>query len=99
MKGQMCEGKACGMNGGCCCFGHGGWHRIIRLILGLAIIAIVFCFGVMIGELKGALVREASGYRMTRGSYYGGGYGGAYPMMQNGYGGAPVTQPQTAPAK
>jgi len=88
-KCPMCQGKMCGM-GGCGCFHHGGWHRIIRAILSLAIIIIVFCFGVMIGELKGALMRESSGYRMMRTSYYGGGY--AYPMM-GGTGGRSQTAP------
>ena len=68
----------CGMGGGC--FGHSCWHHVIRWILGIAIIIIVFCFGVMIGQLKGAF--ESSGYRMMRRSYYGGGYGMSYPMMQ-----------------
>ena len=98
MKGQMCEGKACGMGGGCCCFGHGGWYRVIRVILGIAIIVIAFCFGVMIGELKGALIRETSGHRMMRPSYY----GNAYPMMRNGssgmMGGAPAKTVPSTPA-
>ena len=103
MKGQVCEGKTCGMGGMCgmggCCFGRGGWFRVIRVILGIAIIAIVFCFGVMIGELKGALLREGSHYRMM--GNYGGNYGRMYPMMQNGSGyggtmGAPSTK--AAPA-
>ncbi len=101
MKGQVCEGKTCSTCGmGCCCFGHGGWYRVIRWILGIAVIIIVFCFGMMIGELKGALVGRGSGdYRMMHTSYYGGGYGRAIPMMQNGSGGttgAPSTK--VAPA-
>jgi hypothetical protein len=88
----MCQGKMCGVGGGCS--GHGCWHRAIRLILGIAIILIVFCLGMMIGQLKGELNR-GSGYRMMHTqSYYGGGYGYAVPMMQ---GGAPVRS-QTAPA-
>ena len=94
-KGGMCQGKMCGMGGGCC-FGHGGWYRVIRAILGIAIIVIVFCFGVMIGELKGALIRETSGYRMM-GNY--GSYGRMYPMMQNGQqGGVMRGDTQTVPA-
>jgi len=97
MKGQMqhADGSKCSMCGMCGmgggCFGHSCWHHVIRWILGIAIIIIVFCFGVMIGQLKGAF--ESSGYRMMRTSYYGGGYGNAYPMMQgqNGYA-APATQ-------
>jgi hypothetical protein len=94
MKGQVCEGKTCEMGG--CCSGRGCWHRAIRLILGIAIIVIVFCFGVMVGELKGALIRETSGYRMM--GNYGGGYGRAYPMTQNGYGGATAVPPQIVPS-
>lgn len=94
MKGQVCEGKTCGMGG--CCSGHGCWHRVIRLILGIAIIVIVFCFGVMVGELKGAFLREGSRYRMM--GNYGGGYGRMYPMMQNGQGGTTAIPPQAAPA-
>jgi hypothetical protein len=93
-RGGMCQGKMCGMGG--CCSGHGCWRRAIRLVLGIAIIVIVFCFGVMVGELKGALIRETSGYRMM------GGYGRVYPMMQDGYGSALIEQGQTvsaAPAK
>ena len=96
MKGQVCEGKTCGM-GGCCC-GHGGWYRVIRWVLGIAIIMIVFCFGMMIGQLKGEL---GSGRRMMRMPSYGG-YGRAYPMMQNGsasmMGGTPtkVTPPTSS---
>ena len=44
------------------------------------------------GELKGALLREGSRYRMM--GNYGGGYGCAYPMMQNGYGYGVVTNGQ-----
>lgn len=96
-RGPMCQGKMCGMGG--CCSGHGCWRRAIRLVLGIAIIVIVFCFGVMVGELKGALIRETSGYRMM-GGY--GGYSRAYPMMQNSQGGAtgglPVRVAPTTPS-
>jgi hypothetical protein len=99
MKGQVCEGKTCGAGG--CCFGHGGWYRVVRWILGIAIILIVFGFGVMIGELKGELGRSY-GHRMM--GNYGGNYGRMYPMMQNGSGyggmtGTPSTKTApTAPA-
>ena len=98
MKGGVCEGKMCGVNG--CCFSHGCWMRVIRWILGIAIILIVFGFGVMIGQLRGELGRS-SGYRMMHSSYYGGGYGGGYPMMQGGYGGAATngTQSQGGPLR
>jgi len=86
----MCQGKMCGMGG--CCSGRGCWYRAIRWIIGIAIILIVFCFGMMIGELKGEFGR---GYRMMHAPYYGG--GSAYPMMQNWQSGA-AGQSQTAPA-
>jgi len=91
-KCPMCQGGMCGIGG--CHFNHGCWFRAVRVILGLVILLVVFCLGVMIGELKGELGRS-SGYRMMHTqSYYGGGYGYAVPMMQ---GGAPVRS-QTAPA-
>ena len=43
-KGGICQGGMCGM-GGCCC-GHGCGRRAIRLILGIAVIVIVFCLGI-----------------------------------------------------
>ncbi len=105
-KCPMCQGKMCGMCGGC--YGHSCWHHVIRWILGIAIIVIVFSFGIMIGELKASFT-EGFGYPMMRVSSYGGGYGAAYPMMQNGYngygygmmGGWQQTAPaaQTAPSK
>ena len=56
MKGQVCDEKMCGMNG--CGFGrHNGWYHLIRWILVVAIILIVFCFGMMIGQLRGELLR------------------------------------------
>lgn len=72
----MCQGRMCGMGGGC------GYH-IIRWILGIAIIVIVFTLGVKLGEFKGTL--ESNGYRMMRASSYGD-YGRAYPMMGGYYG-------------
>jgi hypothetical protein len=102
-KCPMCQGKMCGA-GGCGYGKHNCWYHVVRWILGIAIIVIVFCFGMMIGELKGALTRD-SGYRMMHVSSYGGGYGRAYPMTQNVPGmmggrtqAAPSTQVAPAPA-
>jgi hypothetical protein len=69
---------------------------VIRGILLVALLVIVFCFGMMIGELKGALLREGSHYRMM--GNYGGGYGRMYPMMQNGQGGTMAIPSQSTPA-
>ena len=73
--------------------------RVIRWILGIAIIVIVFCFGVMIGQFKGALeelrlsddAHVILWRRLRR----------AYPMMQGGYGGAATngTQSQGGPGQ
>jgi len=97
-KCGMCQGKTCGTGGGC--WGkYSCWYHIIRWILGIVIIVIVFCFGMMIGQLKGELGRS-SGYRMMRTSSYGN-YGRAYPMMQNGQGGmmgGATGRSQTAPS-
>ena len=64
MKGQWAaasEGCKCGCARGRCAAWaavllrwHGCWFHVIRWILGIAIIFFVFCFGMMIGELKGA---------------------------------------------
>ena len=92
-KCGMCQGKTCGMGGGCW-LGHSCWYRVIRCVLGIAIILIVFGFGVMIGQLRGELA--GSGRRMM--NSYGGGYGRAYPMMQSGQGGTTAIPSQAAPA-
>jgi hypothetical protein len=100
-KCDVCQGKTCGMcgMGGGYMGRHSCWYHVIRWILGLAIILIVFSFGVMIGELKGEL--SNSGYRMMRS--YNGGYGQAYPMrggqdVQNVQGFSAGNQSQTAPS-
>jgi len=101
-KCDMCQGKTCGMcsMGGGCMGKHNCWYHVIRWILGVAILLIVFSFGIMIGELKGEL--SNSGYRMMRS--YDGGYDQAYPMMragqnvQNGQSGTAGNQVQTAPS-
>ncbi len=77
-KCPMCAGKGWGMG---YCGWHGGWHRLIRFIIAIAIIVIVFAFGVIVGELKGAY--ESVYGRWSMMSYYGSGY--ACPMTQNGY--------------
>jgi hypothetical protein len=86
------------MSGGCWS-GHSCWYHVVRWVLGIAIILIVFGFGVMIGELKGELA--GSGSRMMRN--YGGEYGRTYPMMQgvqnvqNGQGGSTGVRTETVP--
>lgn len=95
----MCHGKMCGGWG---MHGHSCWYHVVRWILGIAIIMIVFSCGVMIGELKGAF-ESRFGYQMMGAGYqYGGGYGRAYPMMQNwtntgGQSGAAPTTPVATP--
>ena len=58
---RMCQGS--GMQGGMgyrC--GRGGWGwAIVRLIIALIIVGVVFCIGVMVGELR---VLVNGGYRM-----------------------------------
>lgn len=51
-----------------CCHGFGHKHFLLRLLLGIAILAVVFCLGMRIGEFKGEF----------RSGFYGG-YG--RPMM------------------
>jgi hypothetical protein len=71
-QGMRCErhGMGCRQMHG---MGCGGRHLLLRLVLGLAILAFVFGAGVKLGELK---------ERMVGGQY---GYGGGYGMMQRGY--------------
>ncbi len=90
-KCWACQGKA---GGGWYSQRHSGWYHLVRWILGIAVIVIVFMFGMMIGQLKGELA--GSGRRMMR-APYSGGYGRAYPMVQGGQGAAGV-RPQAAPS-
>ncbi len=66
-----CMGGPCGM-----CAGRG--RRIIRVVIGLIILAVVFCIGVRIGEMKDAAYGYGAGYgwhpaaaRMMGGYYAG----------------------------
>src|SRR3989344_3702111 len=56
--GNMCCGNNCGGHGG------GGHHRffLLRLLLGIAILVIVFKVGVEVGELKGELESKWDSY-------------------------------------
>ena len=75
MSGQNphnCNCDHCNMSGHNGCSGH-GHHRyfVLRWVLGLLILAIVFCLGMKIGEFKGEVYS----------GYYGGGYGQMHRMM------------------
>jgi hypothetical protein len=65
--------------------GYSCWYHIVRWLIGIAIIIVVFSFGVMIGELKGMFESNLM-YRMS--GYSSVGYGRVYPMMQS-WGSAP----------
>ncbi len=66
---------------GCMCMMcHHGKHRLIRLVLGILILAVAFGIGVKIGELKTRL--GFYGYGMM-GNEYSAPYG--YPSMMGGY--------------
>lgn len=65
---MVCNGC---MPNGCCggnYGGHGGGHHyvLLRIALGLIIIAMVFALGVKVGEFKGLLNREFDGGRMRQ---------------------------------
>jgi hypothetical protein len=91
--------KFCKMCGSGMCY-HGHRHFWLRWLLGIVILAVVFCVGVKVGEFKGAFGRgfnNRAGYNtrlnsqpMMRGYPYG------YPsgMMQGGNG-TYQTQPST----
>jgi hypothetical protein len=50
--GCQCQNcKCCGMHGMCC---HGRRFFLLRWLLGLFILAIVFCLGFKLGEFKGS---------------------------------------------
>lgn len=67
---------ACGPGCTCGC-GHYYAHRIFWWILGIIVLAIVFCVGVKAGEVREELRGMFGGY-----------YGRGYPMMQyQGHGG------------
>lgn len=80
MQGGSMLCNSCGH--GCGNAGGQGHHRffLLRLLLGLIIIAMVFSLGVKVGEFKGAFDVDGYGYHMR-------------PMMyQNQY--QPVTSPK-----
>ncbi|MCX6716805.1 MAG: hypothetical protein NTV72_02700 [Candidatus Taylorbacteria bacterium] len=66
---EKTNGKTCGF--GCCHDGQHNWHyHLLRWVVGIAIIVIVFCAGVKIGELKSSLE---------------GNYGGSYSRHSRSY--------------
>ncbi|MGC9610925.1 MAG: hypothetical protein ABSE68_01775 [Minisyncoccia bacterium] len=78
-KGMMCKGM---WHRGCC----GGKHHILRWILGLAILAVVFCggfkLGVIVGSINGGFgYSNHGGYRMM---LRGGDYNAYGPWMMGG---------------
>jgi len=87
----MCRG---GINGNGC--GHR--HFFLRLIIKLVILALVFWFGVKIGEFKSEFESEFGfDHHHMMMSPYGEQYGGQYPVMMRGEGlggGYPMMQPQ-----
>jgi hypothetical protein len=86
----------------CYCYGHGhGRFMAIRLILGLAILAIVFLIGLKIGEFKGEFGSGYGRHGMMMGDY-GRGYYAPEPMpyplmMQGGAKSAPGAVQATPP--
>ena len=99
------EGHYHGMGKGMCHCGFGHRYVLLRWLLGIIILAMVFCLGVKIGEFKGSFGGEFGGYgsyhghhRMMKQPMYYGGY-----MMDNGMMGSSdkmmppqVAQPQSA---
>ena len=76
MHGENCES--------CCGSGHGmyGWgrkHFALRIVLMLVIIAVVFCMGVKIGELKAEIEGGYGGFGHMRMMKFGS------PLDGNGY--------------
>ncbi len=96
-KNEFGHSEDCHKHGGygmCGICGHGHRHFLLRLLLGLVILAVVFGLGVKIGEFKGEF---AGGY----GSYYGhhrmmykGGSQDGWGMMDN-YGAMPMMRSAT----
>ncbi len=78
-KGNMSSRCDCGSCGGDkCCGGAWGYphhclYHILRWCVGILILALVFSFGVKIGELKSAVEGGLYGRHMIRGGLYGGG--------------------------
>lgn len=71
MKSESMVCTCCGHWGG---GGHGGWgghhgHFLLRLIIGIAILVIVFRIGVEVGEFKGMFDGPNADHWMTRGGY------------------------------
>lgn len=89
--------KSCKMCGtGMCCHGHR--HFWLRWLLGIIILAAIFCIGVKIGEFKGAFGRDydnQQGYMMRQRGYP---LNQPWGMMRQG---VPAAQPSatTTPAK
>ncbi|MEK7195305.1 MAG: hypothetical protein AAB655_01265 [Patescibacteria group bacterium] len=79
------EGQKCpvchGMHGHLGCWGYGGHgrHFLLRIIIMLAIIALVFSVGVKLGELKSYFGGGYYGNLMMRG------YGGNFDQYYQGY--------------
>ncbi|MBU6500282.1 MAG: hypothetical protein KGJ89_00390 [Patescibacteria group bacterium] len=107
-KCPLCEGKGI-MHGGMCqlChwghWGHGGGHRIFRLLIKLAIIFLVFWFGVKVGQVSNRFrtymhngVQGGYYNMMAPDENYGGGYG---PWMMRGYNGYAAPQQSTTTQK
>lgn len=80
---QMHDNKSTGAYCNCMNCRGGHRHMLIRLILGLIILAIVFCLGVKIGEFKGEFGGQGRhGFYGQRGMM---GYPNIYQGSQNGY--------------
>lgn len=81
------ESCGCGMCHGSCGHWGGGGHQLIRLIVGIAILAIVLWVGMKIGEVKGeleAVYGDFRGQRMMWGGYDTSGDWNYHPsMMRN----------------
>ena len=78
-------GAGCGNGYGCNC----GHHIILRIVLGLFILAVVFWMGVKLGELKSSLYNHMSyGHEMMMVTHT---YGNA-PMIPATTGATPVAQ-------
>ena len=70
----MCQGWKHGMNGMNRWYGGHG-HFLARMLVGLVILLMVFCLGIVVGEFKGELRARGYGYGQYQMMPLDGGYG------------------------
>jgi hypothetical protein len=69
-EGCMCMSCKASRMGGMCTCGQHGKHRLLRLALGIIILAMVLCLGIKIGEFHGDRERADGEYQHMRFNRY-----------------------------